>query len=291
VPGRTAKEQIAAARGRAADMRRRAAARMGRMSKVSSRPNQGVAFASLLVVMAIVGGVGSMFLFASSGNPRILIADPSQERVDDSVEGVLIDGRPVVPTDEASVFSEPEMAMVSDGRTMRVTASSTPPGSKKSASSRKKDAASRKQLEAEPGSSPAKTGAGITLLVVQESAGFDEMARQEVAGVMSRLRERGFQVISAEDSPDGPASAQTIQQYVEMAGSLRRAVGLKPLGTPDAGAAVGEWLRSRDDANAVLWITPERNQYGRVKKLIYTGASSPKGSFVAVVDAVKEPRR
>ncbi|MGD9688591.1 MAG: serine/threonine protein kinase [Phycisphaerales bacterium] len=278
-PGRSAADQLASARARVAAMRRRAAGRMNRTARAPQKSNFGVAVASLVVVMAVAGGLGALFLRAQQGE-----FVPVAEAIADEAEVQVERGRVRVASAEQDVFGVPDAPEPPDepraplADRARVVESSSGVSVTRSGT---------------PARASSQTGKGITVLFMQESAGFDERGQGEIAAVMRRLTERGFETVSRDALPEDPDEARLASaRYVELAGSLRAAVGLRVLGGAEASESVRDWLEAHDEVHAVVWITPDRSSESpRVRKLVFTGASAPKTATRAVQDAVTGRRR
>lgn len=306
-PRRSAADQVAAARGRAAEMRRRAAERLGRTARVQTGANYGVAIATLALVTLVAAGVGGAFIFVGSNDvPMAIVADEdggltvragigsrakSEGEEDDEASVFAAASRPPEPPEAPTAPAAPgEQA---GSRTVKAPAAkvASVPATMEAMRSRVARALASYRL-----GEAASLGAGTRVLVLAEPGATAGKARDEVLRTILAAHACGFEVLAGE-GPAGEAegSFETItgEEFVKLAGDLRVAVGLRPLGGDEAKQAVKAWLdrRGGGEVGAVIWFYPDRDKGdGSLLRIVEHRDGTPERAWRALRELSKAAR-
>ncbi len=165
-------------------------------------------------------------MFALSENHPISIA-----QLDDGTRVLLSNGHIITESSENGVFeSDPEELPDPPEAPEPARATST----KISKSSKSRAATS-------PVAKVPQVGAGTSVLIMQEP-GDPETSGAELQTLHQRLLTRGYSVVSGVVPEDPNALDFAMRRYVDLAGSLRTAVGLRQLQSTEAREVVRDWF-------------------------------------------------
>ncbi len=241
--GKTASEQLASARARVEERRRRAGQRLTRSAKAHTGVNWGVGSAAIFVGGIVF--VGTMIAAFGGGGGRGTAADADDVA---HVEQAI---------DQARAVLAARTRLVVDALPARVEEAVRTAGAKLDRAARR----ARAKAATQPVASDA--GEGARVLVVQEPAAFDDEVLGALRAEYTRLGEHGFDLIGASVEAGGAGGDGTAEERERMArtdtltAELRTAVGLNPVPSDGARALVSGWLAKAQDVHAVLWIARE----------------------------------
>jgi len=308
-PRRSAADQVAAARGRAAEMRRRAAERLGRTARVETGANYGVAIATLALVTLVAAGVGGAFIFVKDNDlPMAVITDEDGGLTvragvasragrggDESDEAsVFAAAEPPEPPEAPATPAAPEAPGAKTGtRTVKVPAAKIAPvlATMDAIRSRVGRALASYRL-----GEAASLGAGTRVLVLAEPGATAGKAREEVLRTILAAHACGFEVLAVEGpggETEGSFETITGEEFVKLAGDLRVAVGLRPLGGDEAKQAVKAWLgrSGGGEVGAVIWFYPDRDKGdGSLLRIVEHRDGTPERAWRALRELNKAAR-
>ncbi|MFN0011218.1 MAG: serine/threonine protein kinase [Phycisphaerales bacterium] len=288
---KTAAEQLASARARVQDRQRRAQSRLTRGAKAHTGVNWGVGSASIAVLGAVfVGTMIMAFGGRSGGGSTVEVSEASGI---DAVDEALASAIGALPRARLVIDGVPDLSAPTPGAVLATDRASR--------RQRAKDKATQSVIAPD-------AGLGVSVLVVQEPAAFDEEVLAGLHAGYTNLSNHGFELLGssvdqpalapADDAGDNSADdrRERMNTTDRLTAELRSAVGLNTVPGDAARDIVGAWLAKRPEVGAVLWIARDANEDAEPGSCVRWLVASPtlgERAAVALPRLLKavEPRR